>query len=131
MAKKSQDKNHSFLLSWDCNGLEACVPIHELEEKHKQAEKERAWTTLASVDGEDPGNPVDREIGRIYQSIMMRARINSQRHYEIYTVQTDPSISKDDMVRMFEENPQHMAELIRERGTQLYSDRASQKTVIL
>ena len=87
--------------------------------------------TLASEDGEDPGNPVDREVGRIYQSIMMRARVNSQRHYEIYTVQTDPSISKDDMVRMFEENPQHMADLIRERGNQLYSDRSKNTTKII
>lgn len=131
MAKKSQDKNHCFLLSWDCYGLESCVPVHELEKKYHQAEKERVWTTLASESAEDPGNPVDREVGRIYNTMLLRARMNSQRHYEIYTVQTSSDINKNDMVRMFEENPQHMAELIRERGTKLYSDRASQKTVIV
>ena len=128
---KTKTKNHSFLLSWDCNGLEACIPIHELEEKYHQAEKERVWNTLASPAGEDPGNPMDREVGRIYQSIMMRARVNPQRHYEIYTVQTDPSINKDDMVRMFDDSPQAMADLVRERGTKLYSDRGKNTTKIV
>lgn len=127
MAKKSTTlKNNSFLLSWDCNGLEACVSIHELEEKYNRAEKERVWNTLADANGEDPGNPVDREIGRIYQGILLRARMNPQRHYEVYTVQTDSSITKEDMIRMFEDNPQSMADLVRERGNRLYSDRAVQ-----
>jgi hypothetical protein len=130
MAKKS-NKNHCFLLSWDCYGLESCVPVHELEALHEQKEKERVWNTLASESGEDPGNPMDREIGRIYQTMLLRARMNSQRHYEIYTVQTSTDISKDDMVRMFEENPQHMADLIRERGTRLYSDRNKTTTKIV
>lgn len=132
MAKKSQAlRNNCFLLSWDCHGLEACVPLHELEQKHQQAEKERVWITLAAEDGTDPGNPVDREINRVYTSILMRARMNPQRHYEVYTVQTDPSISKEDMIRMFEDSPQSMADLVRERGERLYSDRAKQGAAIV
>jgi hypothetical protein len=125
MAKKpTKQKNNCFLLSWDCNGLEACVSLHELEQKYEQADKERVWSTLVSQSGEDPGNPVDREINRIYSSILMRARMNSQRHYEVYTVQTDSSISREDMIGMFKDSPQSMADLVRERGEKLYSDRA-------
>ena len=124
MTMDKNSKNNCFLLSWDCNGLEACVPLHELQQKHEQAEKERVWTTLASANGEDPGNSMDREINRVYTNILMRARMNPQRHYEIYTVQTDPAITKEDMMRMFEDSPQNMADLIRDRGEKLYSDRA-------
>ena len=56
--------------------------------------------------------------------------MNPQRHYEVYTVQTDPSINKDDMVRMFEDSPQTMADLVRERGNKLYSDRSKNTTKI-
>lgn len=132
MAKKFETlANNCFLLSWDCNGLEACIPLHELQQRHEQAEKERVWITLASVHGEDPGNPIDREINRIYSSILMRARANPQRHYEVYTVQTDSSITKAKMVRMFKDDPQGMADLVRERGEKLYSDRAKHGAVII
>jgi len=132
MGKKSKTfKNNCFLLSWDCNGLEACVPLHELQQQYEQAEKERVWTALAAKDGTDPGNPIDREINRVYTSILFRARLNPQRHYEVYTVQTDPGISKEDMIRMFEDSPQSMADLVRERGERLYSDRARHAPKIL
>ena len=130
MAKK-QSKSHSFLLSWDCNGLEACVPLHELQQRYEQVDKERVWKTLASKDCTDPGNSIDREINRVYTSILFRARMNPQRHYEVYTVQTDPDISKEDMIRMFEDSPQSMADLVRERGERLYSDRARHAPKIL
>ena len=100
------------------------MPLHELQQQYEQAEKERVWTALASNDGTDPGNPIDREINRVYTSILFRARMNPQRHYEVYTVQTDPSITKEDIIRMFEDSPQSMADLVRERGEKLYSDRA-------
>lgn len=132
MAKKpTTQRNNCFLLSWDCNGLEACVPLHELQQRYEQADKERVWTTLAAEDGTDPGNPIDREINRLYTSIFLRARMNPQRHYEVYTVQTDPSITKEDMVCMFEDRPQGMADIVREHGECLYSDRAKHNAVIV
>lgn len=124
-------KNNCFLISWDCNGLEACVPLHELQQKYEQAEQERAWRILSNKNGEDPGNPVNKEINRVYTTVMLRARMNPQRHYEIYTVQTDPAITKEDMMRMFEDSPQSMADLVRTRGEKLYSDRACHKPVIV
>ena len=55
--------------------------------------------------------------------LVLRARFNTQRHYEIYAIEVDSSISKDDLVTQFKENPQGMAELIRERGRVIHSDR--------
>jgi hypothetical protein len=68
-------------------------------------------------------------LNSIVNSIMLRARYNSQRHYEIYTVTMDDSISEQDVRDMFENSPQGMADLIRERGHKMYSDRVNQTQV--
>lgn len=62
-------------------------------------------------------------------ALILRARYNPQRHYEIYTVDVDETITAKDMIDMFEEDPQGMADLIRDRGNQLYSDRAQTNKV--
>ena len=64
-------------------------------------------------------------------ALIMRARYNPQRHYEIYTVDVDPSITAEDMINMFKDSPQAMADLIRVRGHQLYSDRIDKRQVVI
>ena len=102
-----------FLLSWDMLGLESVINVTAIE-------KERAWNTL-----QDKDTP---NLNHIVNAVMLRARYNSQRHYEVYTVTMDSSITEDDVRSMFESNPQGMADLIRERGNQVYSDRVDLKT---
>ena len=53
---------------------------------------------------------------------MMRARLNSQRRYEVYTVAIDSSISEYSIQEMFQKNRAGMINLIRERGTKIFSD---------
>ena len=99
---------------WDCNGLEAVEQLPDPAE-----------TTFALLKGTKPPE---------YPNIMhwrLRARYNSQRHYEIYVFETVKGITKDDIVDMFEASPQHAADTIREIGTVFYSDRANKKAAIL
>ena len=104
-----------FLLSWDMLGLEAVINISDIE-------KENVWNTLQDKPGV--------KLSHIVNAIMMRARANSQRHYEVYTVTMESSITKEDICEMFEHNPQHMAELIRKRGNKIYSDRYNQGNTV-
>jgi hypothetical protein len=97
-----------FLLSWDMLGIEAVINITDFE-------KETTWATL-----QDQPGP---KLNGIVNSVMMRARANSQRHYEVYTVTMSEEITEQDVREMFDANPQGMAELIRERGRKIYSDR--------
>jgi len=90
-------------------GLESIIDATDLE-------KQQMWLTLK---GNENRNPVSAQL----HTLMMRARLNSQRHYEIYSITTSPSISKTDIIQQFQDNPQGMAELIRERGNKIYSDR--------
>lgn len=102
-----------FLLSWDMLGIEAVINITDIE-------KDATWALLQSKPGP--------RLSSIVNAVMMRARMNSQRHYEVYTVTMESSITEDDIKEMFEANPQGMAELIRERGRKVYSDRIAENT---
>lgn len=102
-----------FLLSWDMHGIESVVNITELDQA-------KTWATLKDEKGPS--------LGSIVNAVMLRARYNSQRHYEVYTVTFSKDITDADIRKMFEENPQGMAELMRERGHKMYSDRLDSKT---
>ena len=99
---------------WDCHGLEALARVPEPTD-----------TTFALLKGEKaPSMP----------NIMhwqLRARANSQRHYEIYTFSASDDVDIDDIREMFEANPQVAADTIRRIGHQIYSDRASDHQVMI
>ena len=98
-----------FLLSWDCNGLEAVINVTDYE-------KEATWATLKNED--TPTN-----LGSMVRHLMLRARANPQRHYEIYTMTVAEGIADADIRNMFESDPQGSADLVRDRGNEIYSDR--------
>lgn len=103
--------SNTFLLSWDCQGIEAVVNVTDYE-------KEQVWAELSNQD------PPARWQS-VVTHLMMRARANPQRHYEIYTMQVESGITEDDVREMFESDPQGSADLIRDRGNMIYSDRAN------
>lgn len=103
-------ENNVFIFSWDMYGLEACINATEMD---------RAKTFAVLANQEYRG----QDIGQIIEHLTLRARFNVQRHYEIYSIAVTPDISKEMLVDEFEKNPQEMANLIRERGNKIYSDR--------
>jgi hypothetical protein len=70
-----------FLLMWNELGLEVCINITNVE-------KDTVWAKLG--DKEPPKVPIAQ--------MMMRARTNPQRHYEIYTISTKANISQQDII---------------------------------
>ena len=60
----------------------------------------------------------------------MRARFNPQRNYEIYAIDCDASLDEAFWRNQWEEYPQETADLIRERGHELYSDRSTTERTI-
>jgi hypothetical protein len=103
----------TIALMWDCNGLEAAVNVTSIKQQ-------KMWATLRGEDARKiPGMP----------SLMMwqlRAQFNPQRHYEIYLIEVEDDITVDDIRQAFEDNPQNMADTVRERGHRFYSDRATE-----
>jgi len=100
------ERDNKFLAMWDCNGLECLFDISDLEHDGM----------ISALKGEANKTPFN--IGML----MMRARYNSQRSYEIYSFTATQSITETDIRTLFEENPQYIVDLIRERGNKIYSD---------
>jgi DNA polymerase III alpha subunit len=130
MAKR-KNQNKLFLLSWDMHGLESLLDLTSLEKLREDEEKIRMWTVLSDPEAKDPGDQTGAALNRTVQSILMRARVNSQRRYEVYTIQTDANVSERDMWELFNNSPQQAADLIRERGNRLYSDRITPGTTVI
>ena len=99
----------TFLVSWCSEGLETVVNVTDLQQQE----------TFAILSNK----PVTVSVNRIYSMLLLRARFNTQRFYEIYSVEATDGITEDDIREMFENSPQTAADTIRERGAELYSDR--------
>ena len=108
--------NHQFFIMWCNEGLEYCVDVTEDQQR-------RMWQKLK-------GEPVSESAIPNLNHIVLRARFNSQRHYEIYTVEATDGITAEDIKEMFEASPQMAADTIRRLGHCLYSDRATNKVLI-
>jgi len=121
--------NLALLLSWDNTGLEGVVEVDydalDLEQQNRVA------SILSNPKGRDPGNPLNAQLSSTLSMMKLRARANTQRHYEIYLVPVGDAITEQHIRKMFENTPQDAADLMRERGTQLYSDRARPDQVVI
>ncbi len=109
--------SHQFLIMWCNEGLECCIDVTEDQQR-------RMWQKLK-------GEPVSESTIPNYQHLLLRARYNSQRHYEIYSVEATDGITADDIREMFEANPQSAADTIRRLGHCLHSDRAERQRVVI
>jgi hypothetical protein len=105
-----------FLISFDRNGLEC---LQDITEYHP--------------DNWDKNQLMGIMMGKKYQKapihdqiaqMIMRARFNPQRNYEIYIQQADDDITAKDFASVFNEDPQLWADHVRQyHSVKLYSDR--------
>lgn len=91
---------------WDCEGLECLFDISDIEGDN----------FMSALKGETYKTPFNLSM------LMMRARANSQRSYEIYAFSTDETMDYDFVKDMFESDPQVIVNSIRETGRKIYSD---------
>ena len=108
--------NHQFLIMWCNEGLECCINLTEDEQR-------RMWQQLK-------GEPVSEKAVPNLNHIMLRARVNSQRHYEVYTCEATDGITAEDIREMFNNLPNEAAKTIRRLGHCMHSDRATNKVLI-
>ena len=106
MTEEIDEQPTMFAIMWDCNGLEAVERVPN--------PADRTFALLKGVEPPRPPNIMHWEL---------RARYNSQRHYEIYIITADSGITEDDIRDMFEADPQSAADTIRRIGEKYYSDR--------
>jgi len=108
---------------WDMTGLECLINVTQIEKEHNQWEKENIFHILKEE------NQTLKPAHVPLEMMILRARYNSQRHYEIYTF--DSELSEKDIRETFESDPQVMVDAIRNVGHELYSDRVLKKTQVI
>jgi hypothetical protein len=105
-------KNRIYAVMWDCYGLESIAEVPD-----------PALATFAVLKDQEPPWTPNINMWRL------RAQFNTQRHYEIYIINTTPEITREDIVSMFEADPQTAADTIRRLGTRFYSDRCDKNLI--
>lgn len=110
---------NAYLVYWCSEGLESVVPITQYEPIDVE-------NTFRILNNEEP---VRNPMNSIIQMMLLRARVNGQRHYELYAIDCVNSITKEDLERMFDDNPQAAADLIRDKGVKIYGERALENRV--
>jgi hypothetical protein len=110
---------NAYLFMWNCHGIESIVPITQYEDQHKLD----IWNILQ----EKPTgkNPIDDILG----AMTMRARFNAERSYEIYAMDCDEGITEEDLFSFWDTAPQAAADLTRERGVRLFSNRNKNRPI--
>lgn len=107
----------TYVISWDCTGLESVVCLTDIE-------KEATWNSLKkNYNYDDNGQGRSDAVNSIVYTLTLRAKFNTQRFYEIYLIDVDESVDESYIRQMFDDAPQAAADLMRNRGRMLYSDR--------
>jgi hypothetical protein len=121
--RSSKKKLNRFVAMWDMTGLEALINVTQIEKEHDQWEKENIFRILKEQ------NQTIKPAHVPLEMMILRASVNSHRHYEIYAF--DSELSEQDIKETFEDSPQVMVDAIRNKGHKFYSNRAKQKAVIV
>lgn len=104
---------NAYLFMWNAHGIESIVPITQYEDQHKLD----MWNILK--DDKRKKNPLDD----IIMGMKLRAQFNTVRSYEIYAMDCDEGITKEDLFDFWNTSPQAAADLTREKGVRIFSDR--------
>jgi hypothetical protein len=110
-----------FLVSWDMYGIERCVQI----DKFEQLDDEILMETIRT------GEQQPDMFADLVNKMLLRARFNPHRCYEVYAFQTSVDMTEDEVVDMFNATPQRSADLIRTAGVKLYSSRINPNISII
>ena len=119
----SKKKTTRFVVMWDMTGLEALINVTKLEKEHEQWEKENIFRILKEQ------NQTVKPAHVPLEMMILRAKVNGQRCYEIYAF--DSELSEEDIRETFESDPQVIADAIRNVGHKFYSDRANKKQQVI
>lgn len=112
---------NAFIFAWDQKGIESIVPITQYEHWDKQ----NLIRMLSEKSKEK--NPLDN----IVRNLILRAKFNQQRHYEIYAVDCHPDLDETFWKEQWQLYPQETADLIRDRGHKIYSDRENRSEIVI
>jgi 5-formyltetrahydrofolate cyclo-ligase len=120
-----------YLAMWCSTGFESLVDIGEIWSQEEQESKDQLWDILSSNEDSFKKKPLRNTIARMVSSMKLRARVNSQRNYEIYCFMTDDSIPASELNQLVESDPQLLVDMIRDHGIRIYGHAAAPNQVLI
>jgi hypothetical protein len=109
-------KTFHYLAVWDNLGLESIFDVDAAKKEIDNFEKDQ----LLKILKEEPTQKIIKPNPIPLQKLILRARFNSQRQYEIYEFTSTLGIKK--VRELFESEPQVIVDWIRQNGHKIYSD---------
>ena len=103
---------------WDCNGLECLYDVDLHMDRNNEWDKKKIVSILKEE--KLPEKPPQIPL----QMMILRAKFNSQRAYEIYEFTS--TMGYKELTEVFNDDPQPVVEWIRENGKKVYSDYTKQ-----
>jgi hypothetical protein len=109
---------------WDMQGLECIFDVDYHMDRYNEWERQQVVAILKEE--QIPARPT----GIPLQMLILRAKANSQRAYEIY--EFNSTMGYKELTKVFNDDPQPVVEWIRENGKKVYSDYVKQnrKTIV-
>ena len=114
MSSLRKKKTKHYLAMWDSQGLECLFDVGFYMDQYNEWEKQKVISIL-----KEERTP-DQPRGVPLQMMILRAKANSQRAYEIY--EFNSTMAYDELKEAFEIDPQPIVEWIRVNGKKVYSD---------
>ena len=114
MSYSRKKKTKHYLAMWDMLGLESLHDVDLHMDKYNEWQKQKVLAILKEerIPSQPSGIPL--------QMMLLRAKVNSQRAYEIY--EFNSTMAYDELKEAFEIDPQPIVEWIRSNGKKVYSD---------
>ena len=101
------ETGHLMLIMWDMYGVESVIDVTA----HQQNQ------LFDMIRGSDQFN---QWLNQTINYLILRARANGQRNYEVFSIWVDKSIDADTLRAEFTSSPQLMAHLVRSRGNRIF-----------
>ena len=114
----SRKKTKHYLAMWDSHGLECIFDVDYYMGRYDEWQKQKVVAILKEE------RIPDQPIGIPLQMLILRAKANSQRAYEIYEFTS--TMGYKELTKVFNDDPQPVVEWIRENGKKVYSDYVKQ-----
>ena len=115
----SRKKTKHYLAMWDMLGLECLYDVDLHMNRNNEWDKKKIVSILKEE--KLPEKPPQIPL----QLMILRARANSQRVYEIY--EFNSTMGYKELTKVFNDDPQPVVEWIRENGKKVYSDYVKQE----
>jgi hypothetical protein len=105
-----------WIVLFDTLGVDTLIPWDDL----------KSDDMIAVLSGKNPAKKGNKHVNMM----ILRAKANHQRFPEVWAYDTAEDYAYEEMKKLWEETPQAVADLVREKGTSLYKLKKEKSVIV-